>query len=58
MTKPEYDKIVSDIYENGRVEATEDGDDSASFDAEFHFEAKQQGFSDAEIKEAQEAFGD
>jgi hypothetical protein len=56
MTKQQFDKITQDIYQNGRVEAAEDGDDSASFDAEFHFEAKARGFSDNEIKEAQERF--
>ncbi len=56
MDKRKFDEISRFIYENGRVVAAEDGDDSAGFDAEFHFEAKQRGFSDDEIKEAQERF--
>lgn len=56
MTKQQFDQITQKIYEAGRVEAAQDGDDSASFDAEFHFEAKQRGFSDDEIAEAQERF--
>lgn len=52
MTKAEYDKIMQYIYENGRVNS----DDDNSQDVEFHFEAKQRGFSDAEIAEAQRKF--
>lgn len=52
MTKAEYDKIMQYIYESGRV----DSDDDNSQEIEFHFEAKQRGFTDAQIAEALRKF--
>ncbi len=55
MTKSEYDNIISVIYDNGRVEESNDNG-ASSEDVEFHFEAKQRGFTDQEIEEARERF--
>lgn len=52
MTRNEYEKIMSKIYDNGCVVDQE----GISEDTEFHFEAKEQGFSDQEIEEAREHF--
>lgn len=52
MDRQQYDKIITKIYENGRVLA----DDDNSEDIEFDFEAKEQGFSAEEIKEAREQY--
>jgi hypothetical protein len=54
MDKQQYEAIMEEIYENGRV--TDEDDNTSSQDVEFHFEAKQRGFSAEEIKEAQERF--
>ena len=50
MTKDEYEEIGNFIYDNGRVIADDNGNDLFSYKAEFHFEAKQRGFSDEEIE--------
>ncbi len=50
MTKDEYEEIGNFIYDNGRVIADENGNDDYSYSNEFHFEAKQRGFSDEEIE--------
>lgn len=56
MTISEYMKIVTSIYENGRVVSADDGDDAESFKAEFRFEAAKQYFSPDEIEEALKQF--
>lgn len=50
MTLSEYEDIGNFIYDNGRVITDETGDDAQSYETEFHFEAKQRGFSDLEIE--------
>jgi hypothetical protein len=50
MTRSEYEDIGNFIYDNGRVITDENGDDAQSYETEFHFEAKQRGFSDVEIQ--------
>lgn len=50
MSITEYEEIGNFIYDNGRVIADENGDDDESFLTEFHFEAKQRGFTDEEIE--------
>jgi hypothetical protein len=52
MNRQEYDAIMQAIYENGRVT----DQDGISEDTEFHFEAKQRGFSDEEIQAAREKY--
>ena len=52
MTSEQYDKIMLKIYENGRVTDP----DGISEETEFHFEARQQGFSDEEILIAHSKF--
>lgn len=52
MTRSEYEDIGNFIYDNGRVIADESGDDFQSYSIEFHYEAKQRGFSDEEIEAA------
>jgi len=57
MTKDEYEEIGNSIYDNGRVIADENGNDTLifcfsdySYSNEFRFEAKRRGFSDEEIE--------
>lgn len=56
MTRSEYEDIGNFIYDNGRVIADETGDDFQSYTVEFHYEAKQRGFSDEEIGTALENY--
>lgn len=50
MTRSEYEDIGNFIYDNGLVIADETGNDSQSYETEFHYEAKLRGFSDVEIE--------